>query len=449
MPPENTAVLEQVQKEIKGFGDNVKDLRDSMQKDLAEVRQIAEDAKGASEHPEVKSQVQALTLSVAEKHKTLEDLVGDVKGQADKLETALNRSPLGGENDNNDEGIKHAAAFWTTKMAADGSLKVSNRPTSETADIEGYKAWEKAYDTYLRVKDERAIEEKALSVGSNPDGGYLVPTAQSNRIISKIYESSPLRQLSTIETIGTSELELPIDQDEGDAGWVGEEQVRSETRTPQVGVQKIPVHEIYAKPKVTQKFLEDAAINVEQWLSGKQADKFARVEATAFILGNGVNKPRGILTYPDGDGRGKVKRIASGAAGALTPDAIKMMPFELKDAYAANAAWMMKRSTVQSVMLFKDGDGQYMWRPGLIEGQPSTLVGHALRMADDMPAVQAGSLSVSFGDYRRAYTIVDRLGITVLRDPFTEKPFVQFYSRKRVGGDVVDFEAYALIETKS
>ena len=441
------SVAEEVKREIKSFGDDVKKLRDSMEKDLADVRKIAEEAKGAAGHPEIADQIAALTKSVEDKHKALEDKLKAETDRADKLETAFNRTgaPAG---EDGAEMTKRAVSFFEAKAAATGNLSFGNRPTAQSVDLDGYKAWEAAFDTYLRVSDERRIEAKALSVGSNPDGGYLVPTARSARIITKIYETSPMRQLATVETIGTEAIEIPIDLDEAGYEWIGEETAPSTTTTPQVGVQRIPVHELAAKPKATQKLLDDASINIEEWLAGKIADRFARAEATAFITGTGIKKPRGILTYTAGSAgaRGTIKQVASGAAAALTADVLVKMPTEIKAFYTTNARWLMKRSSVQQVMLLKDGQGQYMWRPGLQEGQPSMLCGYPVMMADDMPAIQAGALAVAFGDFRRGYTVVDRLGITTLRDPYSAKPFVEFYNRKRVGGDVTDFEAFALVK---
>lgn len=442
--PEDVKVLEEIQREVKGFGDNVRGLKDSMQKDLEAVRKLAEEAKGAAENPEIKSQIEALTTSVEAKHSAIEAEVKKVQEQADRVETAFKRSATTGDGGDQAE-TKDAISFFEAKSAMSGSLRIGTRPRADNVDRDGYKAWEQGFDTYLR-QDDRAVETKALSVGSNPDGGYLVPTAISNRIIQTIRETSPMRELATIETIGTDSIEISIDINDLDAGWVGEEQDRAETSTPQVGVQKIAVHELYAKPKATQKVLEDAAINVEAWLAGKIADKFARTEATAFISGNGVGRPRGILSYAAGSGREKLPQIVSGNATLVTADSIVGLPYELKSAYLGNASWLMKRSTVQAVMLLKDGQGQYLWRPGLVAGQPSTLGGYAVRMADDMPIVGAGNLPIAFGDFRRGYTIVDRLGIVTLRDPYSAKPFVEFYSRKRVGGAVTDFDAIVLMK---
>lgn len=444
--PEQT-VLEDIQREVKSFGDNTKELKESLEKDLADVRKIAEDAGKAASSAEFKGQIDAFTLSITEKHEAIDKLMKSQQGQVDAIETAMNRSPTGGT----DEGVDHtkeALEFFDAKAAATGNLAWRTRATTETADIEGYKSWEKNFETYLRSTDDREVDVKALTVGANPGGGYIVPTARSARITTRIHETSPLRQLATVETVGTDSLEIPIDIDEASTGWVGEKQERSETGTPNIGTQKIPVFEIYAKPKATQQFLEDASINVEAWLAAKTGDKMGRTEATAFIVGSGINQPRGILTYEAGSAgaRGTILQYNSGAGTLITADAVVAMPYQIKGAYLANAVWMMKRSTIQAVMLLKDAQGQYLWRPGLAAGQPSTLGGYSIQQADDMPAVASGTLPIAFGDFRRGYTVVDRLGITVLRNPYTTPPFVEFYSRKRVGGDVVDFEAYALMK---
>lgn len=440
------AVVEEVKKEIGRFGDDVKALRDSLQKDLADVRKVADEAKKAS--PDLEQKIAALTTSVGEKHDALQALFKKQQDQVDQLETAFRRSPSDMSDGKEAAAeLKRALSFFEVKAAATGSLKWRDRPSEKTIDLDGYKLWEQNYGSYLRSADDRLVEAKALSVGSNPDGGYLVPTARSARIIEKIYESSPLRQLATVETIGTEAMEIPVDTGEAGAGWVGEEETRSTTTTPQVSIQRITVHEMYAKPKATQQLLEDASVDIENWLSMKVADKFARTEATAFISGTGVKQPRGILSYAAGSAgaRGTILQYASGAATAITADAIVGMPLQLKAPYLAAASWLMKRSTVLAVMLLKDGQGQYLWRPGLQAGVPSVLGGYPIGMADDMPTVSAGNLPVAFGDFRRGYTVVDRLGITTLRDPYSAKPFVEFYTRKRVGGDVVDFEAFALM----
>ncbi len=325
---------------------------------------------------------------------------------------------------------------------------VAGRPIrDEDVDFAGIQLWTDNFGNYLRSKDDRSIDVKALNVGSDPDGGYWVPTAQSNRIITQVFETSPMRQLATVENISTDALEMPTDFGEFGYGWVGEQEDRPETTTSQTGVMRIPVHEMYAMPKATQKLLEDAAIDVEGWMARKVSVRFGRVEATAHILGDGVKKPRGILTYAAGTTLpGTVEQVNSGNATALTTDGFIKTMIALKEPYAGNAQWLMRRATVGAVMLLKDGDGQYIWRAGLEAGRPSILLGYAVRQAADMPAVAGNALSVAFGNFREAYTIVDRLGITTLRDPYTAKPFVLFYTRRRTGGDVVNFEAFKIMK---
>lgn len=453
--PEIEDVLKDVQREVKSFGDNVDGLKRSMERDLADVRRLAEDAgKKATDSPQFKKDLEALTAGVEAKHAAIEEqvkkIIDEAKAGADRIdgfEKRLNRPGAGGKDDGAKQ-FEHALQFKRVALARRGELKATTILTPENVNLDEYKAYQGAFGRMMRIGENFISndEQKAMLVGSDPDGGFLVPTATSARIIERVYETSPIDELATHETVSTDALEIAVDTDEAGAGWVGETEARPETSTPQVGVQRIPVHEIYAKPKVTQQLLEDAGVDIEAWLGRKVSEKFARMRASAFVVGNGIKKPRGILTYPAGAAgvRGTIPQIASGDANALTADGLVRLMFSLKDRYLANANWLMKRGSVASVMLFKDTQGQYIWRPGLQEGQPSTLLGYSIRRADDMPAVAAGALPVAFGDFRAGYTVVDRLGIRVLRDPYSSKPFVEFYTRARVGGDVVDFEAYAL-----
>jgi len=454
--PEIEDVLKDVQREVKAFGDNVGELKKTMEKDLADVRKLAEEAGvKALQSPTFKKDLEALTAGVEAKHAAIEDQVKKILDEAkagaerlDGFEKRLNRPGAGGGADDAAKSLRDALEFKRVAMSRRGELKSTTILSPESINVDEYKAYHSSFMSALRRQENHLTqdEQKALMVGSDPDGGYLVPTQTSSRIITKVYETSPIDELATHETVSTDALEIPIDTDEAGAGWVGETDARPETGTPQVGVQRIPVHEIYAKPKASQQMLEDAGLDVEAWLGRKVAEKFARVRASAFVVGNGIKKPRGFLTYPAGSAgaRETILQVASGDANNLTSDGLIKLLFALKDRYLANANWLMKRGTVASVMLFKDSQGQYMWRPGLQEGQPSMLLGYSIRRADDMPAVAAGALPVAFGDFRAGYTVVDRLGIRTLRDPYSSKPFVEFYTRARVGGDVTDFEAFAL-----
>jgi HK97 family phage major capsid protein len=205
---------------------------------------------------------------------------------------------------------------------------------------------------------------------------------------------------------------------------------------------------MFAEPRATQSMLEDAGLDIEAWIANKVGEKMGRIEATAFFTGTGVNQPRGLLTYASGTTNGTIEQIASGNATNVTADGLYNLVFSLKDYYTPNSRFLMKRLTVRNFLKLKDGNGQYIWQMGDIKtGQPSTLLGYPVERAEDMPTLEAGSLSVAFGDFRAAYTIVDRLGITLLRDNLTAKPYVKFYNRRRVGGDVVNFEAVKLLVT--
>lgn len=291
-------------------------------------------------------------------------------------------------------------------------------------------------------------EIKLLATDSDPDGGYWMNSEISQQAIQKVYETSPMRNIATVETISTDALEIPEDLNEADSGWSSERAARTETSTPQIGVRRIPVHELYAMPKATQTLLDDSRIDVESWLSMKIADKMSRIENASFINGDGVGKPRGILTYAAGvKNPGQVQQVNSGNASSLTADGLRKLFYSLKSPYIPNARWLMSRNAIEQVSKLKDSGGSYIWQPGFQEGEPQTLLGHPIERMEDMPQVAAKSLSVAFGDFKQAYTVVDRMGLRVLRDPFSSKPFVLFYTTKRTGGDITNFEAFAIQKT--
>ena len=364
----------------------------------------------------------------------------NAKKRAEAIEVAINRSPYGSLNGSE---YKEAECF---------AVEVK----SSKIDIDEYRSYKSAFWNYIRKNNAGSpIEEiKALSVGSDPDGGYLVTPDTSGRIIQLIQETSPMRQVANIVTVGTDRLEGTRDLDEATTGWVGETDARTETATPQIGQYTIPVHEQYAEPRATQKLLDDAQFNVEEWLATKIANKLSRMENSAFVNGDGVNKPTGFLTYPVGvpssTNFGVIEQTSTGAAGAFAAtnpgDAIINMVYSLKARYRENAVFMMKRSTLAEVRKLKDGNGNYLWTPDFQTKQGGTLLGFDVVEAEDMPAIAADSLSIAFGDFNAGYQIVDRQGIHILRDNLTTKPFVKFYTTKRVGGDVVNFEAIKLLK---
>ena len=312
---------------------------------------------------------------------------------------------------------------------------------------------------YLRRGEQRLTaherdileqHQKALSVDSDPDGGYLVTPQQSARIIEVVFETSPMRQVATVETISTDALEGLFDGDEAAAAWVSERGSRAETATPQLGQWRIPTHELFANPRATQKLLDDSAVDIEAWISRKVADKFARTENLAFVNGNGVGQPRGFTTYADGTTRGTIERIPSLDAATIAAEGIYNIIYALKAAYRPGSVWVMNRATVGVIRTIRDesggaGTGQFMWAPGF-GGQPATLAGYPIIEFEDMADISGGVIVAGFGNFRQGYTIVDRLGIRILRDPYSAKPHVEFYTTKRVGGDVLNFEAFKLMD---
>lgn len=306
----------------------------------------------------------------------------------------------------------------------------------------------KALERYLR-KGVESPELKAMSVDSDEDGGFLVTPAMANEIVKKVYETSPMRQLASVQSISTDALEILEDLDEAASGWVGETQSRSETNTPKMKKIVIPVHEIYAQPKATQKLLDDAAFNVESWLSEKVAEKFMRDENTAFVSGDGVMKPKGLLAYEAGTGFGQVEQITTAGSLAITGDDLIELVYSLKEAYKNGAVFMAQRQVIKEFRKLKDSQNRYLWEPGLNGSAQSTLLGHAIYEANDMQAKAANSLSVAFGNFKMGYQIVDRIGVRVIRDIYTAKPNVLFYTTKRVGGGVKNFEAIKLLKVKA
>lgn len=286
--------------------------------------------------------------------------------------------------------------------------------------------------------------QKSLSVQSDPDGGFMVTADMSGRVVQRIFETSPMRAICSVQVIGTSDrLEGGYDDNEADCEWAdGETVAGNETSTPQVGKWIIPVHTMKAKNKATQQLLEDANIDVEAWLAKKTADKMARKEATAFVKGTGKGQPRGFLDYASGTTlRKQIERIGSGVSGGFAPDKLIDVIQSLKEGYRAKARWVMNRLSVAKIRQLKDNQNQYLWVPGLAAGASNTLLGHPITEMADMPDPAASSLSVAFGDFAEGYQIVDRVGIRILRDPFTAEPFVLFKTYKRVGGDVINTEA--------
>lgn len=295
-----------------------------------------------------------------------------------------------------------------------------------------------------------------MAVSSDPGGGYWVVPEFEADIVATVKALSPLRRLARVYSIGSDSLEMISDAGEFSAAWVAETGTRSDTDVSEIGKITIFARELYAQPVVTQKLLDDALIDVAEWVAHKIGQRFARLESSAFISGSGVGQPRGILTYPisttDDDTRafGTVEYVPTGAAGAFATtdpqNALIDLVTSLQPDYRAAARWLMNRATAGVIRKFKDSEGRFLWRDGLVQGQPSLLLGFPVELDEFMPMIAANSLSVALGDFEAAYAIVDRAGVRALRDPYTQKGYVKFYTWRRVGGDVINTEAFKILK---
>lgn len=381
------------------------------------------------------------------------DQLGEMKAEFDRVVLKLQRPNLGDA-----EGAANLQAEVKSFNLQRQSF--AQGPVADVS-VEQYQAYKGAFFTLMRkgnVDLLSDVERKAMVAGVDSDGGYLLPPTTVGRIVQKVYELSPIRQIVTVQPISTEALEGVIDNDEAaSGGWVAETGTRSETNTPQVGKWRIEAHEMYAQPKATQKLLDDAAVDIEGWLGDKVANKLARVEAAAFITGTGIGQPRGFTSYTTaatGDATrawGQFEHVTSGANGDFAASNPADKLFDLigafKNAYLQNANFVTRREVIAKVRKFKEATtNAYMWQPGLQAGQPDRLLGYPLVIAQDMPTLATDSLSLAFGDFAESYTIVDRIGLRTLRDPYTDKPYVKFYTTRRVGGGAVNFEAVKFIK---
>jgi len=338
------------------------------------------------------------------------------------------------------------------------------RPAPPDLTAEQYAALKEAEDTYLRNRPLSEAQRNAMTVGNDPQGGYLVTPDTSGRIVERVYETSPMRQYAGNQTISTDALEGSVDLDEATFGWVGETGTRNTDNGPKAPAPwRIPVHEAYAQPKLSQKLIEDANVDVRAWIGRKVGDKFGRGYNVAFVTGNGVAKPRGFASYTTAATAdasrnwGVFEHIATGTSGGFGTDpngVNKLLDLihALKDVYTQNAAFYMNRTTLGKARQLTDASsqGKYVFIPSFIAGQPDTLMGYPVRKLQDMATYStASSLAIAFGDMKETYLIVDRLGLTLLVDPYTAKPFVVFYTRGRVGGDVVNFESLKFLKFAS
>jgi HK97 family phage major capsid protein len=419
--------------EIKNALDDLQRANEEFKSTL--TKRVDELAKAGVVHPDTQAKLDRVAAAMDE-YKSKAD-------EAHKRETEM-------------KSLLDAQDLRLQKLAAMGVDAKNDGLTPEQREQKN------AFLKYVRKGDQALTSDefKAMSVGSDPDGGYLVSPDMSGKIVTKIFDTSNIRAIASIQTISTDALEGRTDVDDADAGWVTETGTRSATTSPQVGKWRIPVHELYAMPEATQKLLDDAGVDVESWLTGKVSSKFSRTEETSFVSGDGAGKPRGFTTYTtattvdDSRAWGTMQHVATAANGSFGTDptgvnVLLQVIGALKPHYLPGARFVMSRITQTKARQLTDASsaGKYVFVPSFQAGVPNTLLGYPITIADDMPAyTTTDALAVAFGNFAAGYQIVDRHGIRVLRDPYTNKPYVRFYAIKRVGGDVVDFEAIKFLK---
>lgn len=352
--------------------------------------------------------------------------ISALKKQLDTLETAVAQGqfPGGGKNELDRVKAQHKDAFAKFfRKGAEGGLR----------DLE---------------------IQAGLSTLSDPDGGFLVPEDYEQAIDRVALSVSAMRRLATVRTIGTDTFKKLVNQGGASSGWVGEKGARAETNTPTLTEIAINTKELYAMPATTQTLLDDSRVDIAGWLADEVSIEFSEQESEAFINGNGVEQPKGIAAYAMAANSsyvwGKVGFITSGNA-SLVNDLDKLIDLQhsLKPVYRNGAAWLMNDATLATIRKMKDGDGNYIWVPGLKDGAPDTLLGKPVEIDDNVDDIGNGKYPIFFANFKRAYLIIDRQGVRVLRDPYTTKPYVLFYTTKRVGGGIVMYEAIKALKVSA
>jgi HK97 family phage major capsid protein len=337
------------------------------------------------------------------------------------------------------------------ELQAKAERPAPNAPNGEKSE------YAKAFDKFVRTGDESGVQKSMDTTGnSGADGGYTIPTELDRQIYNLALNQCPMRQIATVISVSSDNYQKLVNIHGAATGWVAETAARTATNAPQFARVTPSMGEVYANPQVTQKLLDDSAFSIEGFLASELADAFAMAEGTAFITGDGTNKPKGILAgtvAATADGArafGSIEAVKTGVAGnwpASTPaDIIFTLVYALKAAHRQGSVFMTNKALLGELRKFKDSTNNYIWQPSLVAGQPSMLLGYPVYECEDIAAKGASSLSLVFGNIKRAYTIVDRIGTRVLRDPFTNKPYVGFYTTKRVGGMLVDSEAVKVLQ---
>lgn len=331
----------------------------------------------------------------------------------------------------------------------------ANRPsaveTKNAQDLE-YKT---AFMDWVARGDVAKAEHKALSIGTNSEGGFTLPKVLDSQIMSALLDVSAVRSIARVVNTTTTDFHIPFSDSSTAASWVGEKTARTETTAPTFYDVTPLFGELMANPYLTQQLIEDSAFDMEAFIINEITNRFAKAEGTAFVSGDGSSKPKGFLSYTNvatADATrafGSLQFIVSGGATTLTADGLINLVHSLQAGYRQNAVFTMAKATLGAVRTFKDSTGQYLWQPSYQAGTPATLLGYPVVEMEDMPAIAASSYSVAFGDFNKGYVIADRVGIGMLRDPYSNAPYIVYKARKRVGGAVVDSNAIKLLKTSA
>lgn len=364
---------------------------------------------------------------------------------------------MGADTLNNDKVERISHALDEQKRAIDNLALKKIRPTLGRDGLAMPSEHKGAFDAYMRSGDDRqlrALDTKAMSYGSGQDGGYLVPPETETEIGKRLADLSPIRSIASVRQVSSAVLKKPFSVSGPAVGWVAETEARPQTSSATLAELQFPTMELYAMPAATASLLEDTVVDLDQWISSEVEAAFAEQEGAAFISGNGTAKPKGFLSYTTvaeaNWAWGKIGYTLTGVEGALpatTPsDVLIDTIYSLKAGYRQNANWVMNRKTQAAIRKLKDADGNYLWQPPSAVGQRALLMGFPLVEAEDMPDIADDATPLAFGDFGRGYLVVDRAGVRVLRDPYSAKPYVLFYTTKRVGGGVQDFDAIKLLK---
>ncbi len=409
--------------ETKGAGENALELKDAFDDFLAAFgafRDANDERLGDIERKLVADVV------TEEKVARISDALDRQKEQLDRLQLKGRRPELGS----------------------------STSPGRFAAEAGEHKA---AFEAYVRTGEIlglKRLEAKALSSVTSPDSGYLVPPETEAAIGTRLRIVSPIRGIAGVRTVSSNAYRKPFATTGFETGWVGETEARPETDTPTLVELEYPVMELYAMPAATAAMLDDTAIDIDQWIAGEVEMSLAEQESAAFVSGDAVKKPKGFLSYATvaeaSWAWGSIGYLVTSASGAFAAsnasDVLVDTIYALKAGYRQNAHWVMNRKTQGVIRKLKDADGHYLWAPPATASGRATIMNFPVAEAEDMPDISANSLSIAFGDFSRGYLIVDRQGVRVLRDPYSQKPYVLFYTTKRVGGGVQDFDAIKLVK---